>query len=122
VACPTARFEAILKNYAISLNNPAYLKYPRFLFPVISFSCRNPYKGDRKMKTEEIIDRKLFLKKQALSIVRRDIADLRRKKVLMRIRRELENEISESFDPVLSRKLDALLILLDDQSGERANG
>ncbi|HQG13916.1 MAG: hypothetical protein GXY78_05840 [Deltaproteobacteria bacterium] len=74
------------------------------------------------MKTEEIIDRKLFLKKQALSIVRRDIADLRRKKVLMRIRRELENEISESFDPVLSRKLDALLILLDDQSGERANG
>lgn len=74
------------------------------------------------MKTEEIIDRKLFLKKQALSIVRRDIADLRRKKVLMRIRSELENEISESFDPVLSRKLDALLILLDDQSGERANG
>jgi len=74
------------------------------------------------MKTEEIIDRKLFLKKQALSIVRRDIADLRRKKVLMRIRRELENEISESFDPVLSRKLDALLILLDDHSGERAIG
>lgn len=66
------------------------------------------------MGPEEIIDRKLFLKRQALSIIRQDISDLEWRKALMRRKREMEREIKQEFDPVLSRQLDALSVLLGD--------
>jgi|GEM_PF-1749267 hypothetical protein len=69
----------------------------------------------------EILDRKIKLKNQALSIlrqdeknIRRDIKTLRWRKVLLEIKHFLEKEIQNKFDPEHSRKLDAVRVLLND--------
>lgn len=65
-----------------------------------------------------IIQRKLFLKRQALSIIRHDVAELRDQLLLLRLKNKLERQIRGEFDRQLSRRLDAVQILLEEANDD----
>ena len=70
-----------------------------------------------ELQTEkQIIQRKLFLKRQARAIIRQDITKLHEKLFLYRLKSRLEREISHGFDRNLSRRLDAVQVLLEEVS------
>jgi hypothetical protein len=66
------------------------------------------------MTAEQTIQRKLFLKRQAVSIIRHDCAELRVHLFLLKLKSKLEKQIAEEFDPILSRRLDAVQVLLEE--------
>jgi hypothetical protein len=61
----------------------------------------------------EILKRKLVLKKQAVNLINEEVQDLQILLVLYKIKKHLETKTNQTFDPVLSRKLDCLNYLLE---------
>lgn len=66
------------------------------------------------MTEQEIIKRKIFLKGQALKLIKAERRELIQKMILMRLRDSLETQIKKKFDPVLSRKLDCITYILEN--------
>lgn len=62
----------------------------------------------------QIVKRKIFLKSQAVALMREDIKALRFRAILLQVKAELERQITLTFNPVLSRKLDCVVALLED--------
>ncbi len=62
---------------------------------------------------EKILKRKVLLKSQAIKLFRQDKEDLKLKLVLLKEKGRLEGKMEKDFNPILSRKLDAVLILLE---------
>ena len=60
------------------------------------------------------IDRRINLKAQGVAILRRDLVQLREQKFLLRMKARLEKELELGFDPSVSRRLDAVLALLEE--------
>ena len=73
------------------------------------------------MNEKEVIDRKIFLKRQALDLLEKEIVqlnseieDLRDQLSLLSLKGRFEDKLNESgFDSVLSRKLDCIQYLLE---------
>jgi len=61
----------------------------------------------------QIIKRKTFLKRQAVKVIRNEINDLKLRLYLTEMKSDLEARMGKDFDPVLSRKLDSVLYLLE---------
>ena len=66
------------------------------------------------MTDQEIIKRKIFLKGQALKLIKAERKELIYRLVLVGLKETLEAQIKDKFDPVLSRKLDCVLYLLEN--------
>ncbi|MGV8057880.1 MAG: hypothetical protein AB2L12_07665 [Smithellaceae bacterium] len=66
------------------------------------------------MTETQIIKRKILLKSQAVKVIRREIAELRLRLTLTQMKVDLETKIAPDSDPVLSRKLDCIIYLLEN--------
>jgi hypothetical protein len=62
----------------------------------------------------QTIKRKIQLKRQAIEVIKDDIIDLRFNQILIIQKGRLEKQINKTFDLTLSRKLDAIQVLLDE--------
>jgi len=60
------------------------------------------------------IKRKIFLKRQAVKVIRGEIATLQLRLALVQMQTDLEAKMKEGFKSELSRKLDCIQYLLDD--------
>jgi len=65
------------------------------------------------MTEAQIIKRKILLKRQAVKVIRGEIRELQFKLALTQIRTDLEAQMTQEFEPTLSRKLDCLTYLLE---------
>lgn len=61
----------------------------------------------------QTVKRKIHLKRQAVRLIREEIKALRFRGALLEVKAELERQITPTFDPVLSRKIDAVVSLLE---------
>ena len=66
------------------------------------------------MTSKEIVRRKIQLKGQALKLIKGERRELIYKLALMGLKDTLEAQIKDKFDPVLSRKLDCVIYLLEN--------
>jgi len=67
------------------------------------------------MDESQILERRIFLKKQAVGLFIDDILELQDKSSLFRLKGRLEASIKlDAYDPVLSRKLDCVVYLLEN--------
>jgi hypothetical protein len=71
-------------------------------------------KEKTSMNKQQILKRKIQLKKQAVKVIKSDIIGLNQQLALIYIKEHFEKQIGDGFDPVLSRKLDCLDYLLDN--------
>ena len=60
------------------------------------------------------LERKIKLKKQGANLINEEVRDLQILLVLQKIRKHLEGKINNTFDPVLSRKLDCIDYLIEN--------
>jgi len=65
------------------------------------------------MTEKEILKRKIQLKGQALKLIKEERRELIYRLVLKGLKETLEIQIKTKFDPVLSRKLDCIIYLLE---------
>jgi hypothetical protein len=63
---------------------------------------------------EKILKRKILLKSQAIKIFRQEKEALKLRLVLSKEKARLEGLMKKNFNPGLSRKLEAVLVLLED--------
>ena len=61
----------------------------------------------------KVLRRKIFLKKQAVTLITEEIRDLQDRLALLRVKGRLEDSI-DSGDPAISRKLDCIQVLLEE--------
>ena len=62
---------------------------------------------------EEIIKRRMLIKSQAIQIFRQERKAMKRRLFLLKEKARVEREITDSYiDPVLSKKLEAIMFLL----------
>jgi hypothetical protein len=61
----------------------------------------------------QTVQRKIHLKSQAVCLIREDIKTLRSRVTLMKMKADVEKQMKSTFDPVLSRRLDAVIFLLE---------
>ena len=66
------------------------------------------------MTEQELLKRKIVLKKQALKLFGNEIEDLEGRLALLKIQQHTEGRMKESFDPILSRKLDCINYLMEN--------
>ncbi len=67
------------------------------------------------MLEQQIIGRKIVLKKQAISLLKNEIEELRDKLNLLKMKDRFEKQLKENdFDSVLSLKLDCIQYLLEN--------
>ena len=59
------------------------------------------------------IKRKIRLKRQALPLIKREIVDFQLRLALIKLKDRFERQI-ESYDPLLSQKIDCLTFLLEN--------
>jgi hypothetical protein len=72
------------------------------------------------------IKRTIKLKRQGRDLISDEIIDLQIRKALVVYKRRLEAQIGTGFDPVLSKKIDAVIFLLENHNektpdSERSN-
>ena len=65
------------------------------------------------MTEAEVLKRKILLKKQSIPLIQSEIVDLQIRLALNVLKDRLETQIGDGFDPVVSRRLDAIQILLE---------
>jgi hypothetical protein len=63
---------------------------------------------------EKNLKRKVLLKSQAIKILRQEKEALKEKLFLLKMKGMLEDQMQKRFDPKLSGKLDAVLILMEN--------
>lgn len=69
----------------------------------------------RKSMTQlQILKRAIALKKQAIPLIRSEIVDLEERFILIRMLQRLEAKTTRNFDPMISRQIDAVHVLLED--------
>lgn len=68
------------------------------------------------MTEKESVKRKIFLKGQAIKGIRMERQGLKRRLSLLDLKEYYENQITDNFDPVLSKKLDCISFLLEEES------
>ena len=66
------------------------------------------------MTEVEIVKRKIVLKRQAIPLIRAEIIEHEERFILLRMRGQLEDQITEPCDPALSAKLDCVIYLLEN--------
>ena len=66
------------------------------------------------MTEKEILKRKIHLKGQALKLIEAERRELIYRLALMGLKETLEAQKMDKFDPVLSRKLDCVIYLLEN--------
>lgn len=66
------------------------------------------------MTERETLKRKMFLKGQAIKGIRAERQGLKRRLSLLELKEYFENQITDKFDPALSKKLDCVSFLLDE--------
>lgn len=66
------------------------------------------------MTETQTIKRKIILKKQAVKVIRGEIAELQFRLFLTQRKIDLEQRMSTDSDPALSRKLDCIIYLLEN--------
>ena len=59
--------------------------------------------------------RRIELKRQVIPLVREEILEDQLKLALLVLQAKIERQMNDDFDPELSRKLDALAVLLEDR-------
>jgi hypothetical protein len=62
----------------------------------------------------QVVKRKIKLARQGLVLTRVEIDELEFKYTLLKAKARLEQQINGGFDPVLSRKLDCVIFLLEN--------
>ena len=62
-----------------------------------------------------LLRRKLFLKSQAIKLIRGERKELRERLFLLNLKRSLESRIGNDFDQELSARIDAVTCLLEAQ-------
>lgn len=62
----------------------------------------------------EVLKRSIKLKRQAIPLIRQEINRDQNPIFLLKLKGEFEARIAEKFDPDLSRKIDAVLVLLGE--------
>lgn len=67
------------------------------------------------MNELDVVKRKIKLARQGLMLSKAEIDELEFKYTLLKTRARLERQLDETFDPVLSRRLDCVNYLLDEQ-------
>lgn len=65
------------------------------------------------MTETQILQRKIQLKRQALPLIQDEIIELQLRLALIVLKGRLECQAHSGFDPVISRKLDAIAYLLE---------
>lgn len=65
------------------------------------------------MTEKEILKRKIQLKDQALKLIKAERRELIYRLALIRLKDILEIRVKAKFDPLLSRKLDCVIYLLE---------
>jgi len=70
--------------------------------------------GVKPMSETEILRSKIRLKKQAIPLIRQEIIDDQLQLALLIMKGRLEDQIENNFDLQLSRKLDAITVLLEN--------
>jgi len=66
------------------------------------------------MTEAQILKRKIQLKRQAIPLIQNEIRKCQLRLALIELKEKLEAQITDDFDPVLSRKLDAVTVLLEE--------
>ena len=66
------------------------------------------------MTEKEILQRKIHLKGQALKLLKAERKELTYRLALVGLKETLEAQIKDKFDPILSKKLDCVLYLLEN--------
>jgi len=66
------------------------------------------------MDSQELIKRKIHLKRQGLKLTKGDILKLQEQLILIRMKDSLESQTSGNSDPILSQKLDCVIFLLEN--------
>ena len=66
------------------------------------------------MNELQVVRRKLKLARQGLLLSRIQVDELIMRYALLKIKLRIEQQISEKFDPVLSRRLDCINYLLEN--------
>jgi len=66
------------------------------------------------MTVREELQRRIYLKNQAIKLMRDERDDFKRKLFLLKLKEHLEEEMVNRFDALLSRKLDCLNFLLEN--------
>lgn len=66
------------------------------------------------MTAIQVLKRRIQLKRQAIPLIRREISDLQIRLALLVLKGRFEEQIAESFDLKLSRQLDCVIFLLED--------
>lgn len=63
----------------------------------------------------QLLRRRIHLKRQVIPLIKSEIRRDQLRLALLAIKSDLEGQINpDSFDPTLSRKLDAVMVLLED--------
>lgn len=62
----------------------------------------------------EVLKRRIKLKRQAIPLIQGEIRQEQLRLALLTIKADLEAQMTGEFDPVLSRKLDAVGVLLEE--------
>jgi hypothetical protein len=62
----------------------------------------------------EMLKRKILLKRQARDVISGEIVEMRIKLTLTVYKKLLEKQIAKDFDPAISRKLDAIQVLMEE--------
>jgi hypothetical protein len=65
------------------------------------------------MNEIKLLKRKLVLKKQALKLFAEKVEELKDRLALLKIQQRTEGRMKENFDPAISRRLDAVNVLLE---------
>jgi hypothetical protein len=66
------------------------------------------------MNNVEILNRRIFLQRQAIPLIKTEIRQDRARLALLGLKGDLEAQMTKTFDPILSRKLDAVHVLLGE--------
>ena len=66
----------------------------------------------KPMDEPKVLKRRIFLKGQALKLIRVERKEMKRRLALLDIREFFLNQMNQEFDPVLSQKIDCVDFLL----------
>ena len=66
------------------------------------------------MNDQQILKRKIQLKRQALDLIRDEIFELKSEYALVELKKRYEKQIGNSYHPELSRKIDCINFLIEN--------
>jgi hypothetical protein len=66
----------------------------------------------------EVVKRKIKLTRQGVKLSMYELDELEFKYTLLKAKSRLERRVKGKFDPVLSKRLDAVIYLLEERNGD----